>query len=424
MQLKALRGTADLFSPVIEKWREVETVARELFKVYGFKEIQTPLLEETLLFTRAVGETTDLVEKQMYSFTDRGERSVTLRPEGTAPVIRAYLEHHLDQQPGIHRLFYIGAMFRAERPQAGRSRQFHQIGGEAIGSYDARVDAEILSLIVHLFGKLGLSGYALHLNSLGCSKDKVAVSAFLQKALLKEKSALCDDCQKRLERNAYRILDCKVERCRDLVKKLPPILDKLCKECLTHFEGVQKNLALSKIDFTLSPHLVRGLDYYTRTAFEITHPMLGAQDAVGAGGRYDGLVEGLGGKPTGAIGFSIGFERLLLALEAQKIEVGKGDPLEVFVVTIGEKTTEAACAILTALRKAGISSLLDYEGKSLKAQMRLADHLHAKRVVLIGEDELKEKKVTLKEMATGREEKISQEGLSEELSLRIAKGLL
>lgn len=421
MHIKALRGTADLFSPVIEKWREVETVARELFKVYGFKEIQTPLLEETLLFTRAVGETTDLVEKQMYSFTDRGERSITLRPEGTAPVIRAYLEHHLDQQPGIHRLFYIGAMFRAERPQAGRSRQFHQIGGEVIGSYGARLDAEILSLIVHFFGKLGLSGYTLHLNSLGCSKDKLAVSAFLQKALLKEKGALCDDCQRRLERNVYRILDCKVEKCRAIVKKFPPILDKLCEECLAHFELLQTTLTFSKIDFTLSPHLVRGLDYYTRTAFEITHPMLGAQDAIGAGGRYDGLVETLGGKPTGAIGFSIGFERLLLALEAQKIEIGRSDPLEVFVVTIGEKTAEVAYALLAALRKAGVSTLLDYEGKSLKSQMRLADHLRARRVVLIGEDELKEKKVTLKEMATGREEKISQEALSEELSRRIAK---
>ena len=416
MKIKALRGTQDLFSPVIEKWRDVETVVRDIFKVYGFKEIRTPLLEETILFTRAIGETTDLVEKQMYSFTDRGERIMSLRPEGTAPVIRAYLEHHLDQSPGTHRLFYIGPMFRAERPQAGRSRQFHQIGGEIIGSHDAHVDAEILSFIVHFFDRLGLSGHILHLNSLGCDKDKKEVSLFLEKALAKEKNSLCADCQRRLDRNVYRILDCKVEGCRAVVKKLPPLLEKLCQACLAHFEVLKKTLALLKIGFVISPHLVRVLDYYTRTTFEITHSLLGAQDAIGAGGRYDGLVETLGGEPTGAIGFSIGFERLLLALEAQKIDVGRNDPLEVFIATIGEKTVDAAFEILNELRKAGISSLLDYEGKSLKAQMRLADHLKAKKVLLVGEDELKEKSVTLREMESGHEEKLPRGRLVEELS--------
>jgi len=421
MQIKALRGTQDLFSPAIEKWWYIETVARDIFKVHGFKEIRTPLLEESLLFSRAVGETTDLVEKQMYSFTDRGERMLALRPEGTAPVIRAYLEHHFDQHPGTSRLFYIGPMFRAERPQAGRSRQFHQIGGEVIGSYEAHVDAETLSLIVLFFERLGLSGYTLNLNSLGCAADKKAVSLFLKKSLEKDKSALCADCERRFDRNIYRILDCKEKGCRAIVQKLPPILEKLCASCITHFETLKHALSLSKIDFIISPHLVRGLDYYTRTAFEITHPSLGAQDAVGAGGRYDGLVETLGGKPTGSFGFSIGFERLLLALEAQKKEIGQNEPLEVFVATIGEKTLETAFEILNALRKAGISTLLDFEKRSLKAQMRLADHLKAKRVLLIGEDELKEKMVTLREMESGQEEKISQKELVGELSRRIGK---
>ena len=422
MQIKALRGTQDLFSPAIEKWRHVETIARDIFKVYGFKEIRTPLLEESLLFSRAVGETTDLVEKQMYSFTDRGERMLALRPEGTAPVIRAYLEHHFDQHPGTSRLFYIGPMFRAERPQAGRSRQFHQIGGEVIGSYEAHVDSEILSLVVLFFERLGLSGYTLNLNSLGCAADKKAISLFLKKSLEKEKDALCADCKKRFDRNIYRILDCKERGCRAIVQKLPPLLDKLCASCIAHFETLKQSLSLSKIDFVVSPHLVRGLDYYTRTAFEITHPLLGSQDAVGAGGRYDGLVEALGGKPTGSFGFSIGFERLLLALEAQKRELGQDEPLEVFIATIGEKTFETAFEILNALRKAGISTLLDFEKRSLKAQMRLADHLKAKRVLLIGEDELKEKKVTLREMESGNEEKLSQKEFVEELSRRIGEG--
>ncbi len=421
MQIKALRGTDDLFSPAVEKWRNVETAARAVFKSYAFKEIQTPLLEETLLFQRAIGETTDIVEKQMYTFRDRGERLLSLRPEGTAPVIRAYLERHLDQNPGLSRLFYIGPMFRAERPQAGRLRQFHQIGAEVIGSYSPYVDAEGLSLVTRFFERLGLSGGHLHLNSLGCEKDKKKVSAFLKEALSKKRSSLCAECRKRFERNVFRILDCKEKGCRAIVQSLAPILDQLCQECLTHFKELQSALKRAGIGFVLSPHLVRGLDYYTRTAFEITHPALGAQDALCAGGRYDGLVEALGGKPTGAFGFSIGFERLLMTLDAQKINAGVPESLDVFIVTVGEGGFETAFEISEQLRKEEITSLLDYEGKSLKAQMRLANHLKAAWVILVGEEELKEKSVTLKEMEGGKEERIPRERIVKELQNRLKK---
>ncbi|MBI4435864.1 MAG: histidine--tRNA ligase [Candidatus Omnitrophica bacterium] len=421
MQIKALRGTTDLLPPAVAHWQFVEKQARDMFRIYGFKEIRTPLLEETLLFTRAIGETTDLVEKQMYSFTDRGERNITLRPEGTAPIIRAYLEHHLDLKPGLARLFYVGPMFRAERPQAGRSRQFHQIGAEVIGSYEAQVDAEALSLLRHFFERVSLSGYTVHLNSLGCSKDKKEIGLTLQKTLEKNKDALCAECQERLHRNVYRILDCKKKECRKAVETLPSLLEKLCPDCTTHFETLKQYLTHSKVPFVIAPHLVRGLDYYTRTAFEITHPLLGAQDAVGAGGRYDGLVEELGGEPTGAFGFSIGFERLLLALEAQKISFEEESPLEIYIIPVGENLLKIAYEILHSLRKAGISSLLDFEKKSLKAQMRLANHLKARRVLLIGEDEVREKRVTLKEMGSGKERKVSQDRLVEELLKEIGK---
>jgi len=411
MQIKALRGTSDLFSPAIERWRSLEATTRSLFNVYGFKEIRTPLLEETLLFQRAVGETTDVVEKQMYTFLDRGERSLSLRPEGTASVVRAYLEHHFDQQPGLARLFYIGPMFRAERPQAGRFRQFHQIGAEVLGSYDPRVDAEVLSFIGHLLEQLGLSGYTLHLNSLGSAEDKKNIGHFLREALKKDLSSLCEECQKRFERNVYRILDCKVKSCQSVVQKLPPFIEKLSPDSKAHFARLQELLSMLKVPYALSSHLVRGLDYYTHTAFEITHPHLGAQDAVCAGGRYDNLVETLGGKATGAFGFSIGIERLLLALETQQVSLDSEDSLDAFIVTIGEDAQSVAFSLLETLRKQGISALLDFEGKSLKAQMRLADHLKAHWVVVIGEEELKTKKYSVKAMETGKEEKLGEDAL-------------
>lgn len=432
MQIKALRGTADLFSPVIEKWQGIETVARDTFKRYGFKEIRTPLLEETVLFTRSLGETTEIVEKQMYSFVDRGERSVSLRPEGTASVVRAYIEHHLALRAGAARLFYIGPMFRAERPQAGRYRQFHQIGGEAIGSYEARLDAEILSLIIFFFERLGITGHTLKLNTLGCKeKDKFKISSFLQEYLGGHRSSLCKECQRRFEKNIYRILDCKEPGCQKIVQNLPPLFEVICQECQKHFEQVKQALSLYKIDYVISPHLVRGLDYYTQTAFEITHPLLGAQDAIAAGGRYNNLVGELGGgefgeggvrgSSGGAIGFSIGFERLLLALEAEKVQIGQEEPIEVFIATIGEKSIEEGITLLSRLRKEGISCLANFDKKTLKAQMRLADHLKARRVLFIGEDELKEDVVTVREMKNGQEEKLSRKTLVEELLRQIGQ---
>ena len=430
MHIKALRGTTDILSPAVEKWQAVETVARDVFRLYGFKEIRTPLLEETILFTRSLGEVTDIVEKQMYSFTDRGERSISLRPEGTASVVRAYVEHHLAQRAGVTRLFYIGPMFRAERPQAGRYRQFHQIGGEAIGSYEARLDAEILSLISFFFERLGLTGHILKLNTLGCKEeDKKTIDSSLKEYPGEHRSSLCEDCRRRFEKNIYRILDCKEPGCQKIVQNFPPLFEKICQPCKEHFEKVKQALSLYKIDYVISPHLVRGLDYYTQTAFEITHPLLGAQDAIAAGGRYNNLVTELGGGESeeggvrgssgGAIGFSIGFERLIMVLEAQKMDIGKVEPVEVFIATIGEKSEEESFRLLNSLRSKGISCLANFDPKTLKAQMRLANALQAKRVLIIGEDELKENVVTLREMATSKEEKVHQDILVKEILRRM-----
>ena len=290
MNIKAPRGTTDLFSPEVERWQKIETVARDLFRLFGFQEIRTPILEEAALFSRSVGDQSEIVQKQMVTFLDRGERLLALRPEGTASVVRAYIERHLDQKPGIARLFYLGPMFRAERPQAGRSRQFHQIGAEGIGSAHPHLDAEMLQWIWLFFERIGLSGATLRINSLGCQKDKKALEEFLRRQLSQAKESLCEECQTRFEKNVFRILDCKNKGCRAICEKLPPFFEKLCTECQEHFRTLKRLLRESEIPFVEDSHLVRGLDYYTRTAFEIAHPALGDQDAIGAGGRYDTLV--------------------------------------------------------------------------------------------------------------------------------------
>ena len=404
--MKALRGTTDLYSPEIERWQKVESIARELFRLFGFQEIRTPILEETALFSRSVGDQTDIVQKQMYTFLDRGERSVSLRPEGTASVVRAYLEHRFDLHlPEMGRLFYIGPMFRAERPQAGRSRQFHQIGAEILGSYQPYADSELLQWIWLFFERLGLSGARLKINSLGCQKDKKALEEFLRRQLSSAKGLLCEDCQTRFEKNVFRILDCKNKECRAICEKLPPFFEKLCADCQDHFRTLKNLLQKSEIPFVEDPHLVRGLDYYTRTAFEITHTALGAQDALGAGGRYDTLVETLGGPATGAVGFAVGLERLLMALEFKLFE--PTEPSELFLVAVGEGTQEAVSVLLADLRRRGISAQMDYQNRSLKSQMRLADRLRVRYVFIVGEEELKSGQGILKEMAQGKEQRIS-----------------
>lgn len=362
-------------------------------------EIRTPVIEESSLFVRSLGEGTDIVEKQMFTFIDRGERSITLRPEATASVVRAYLENNLVNEMGFVKLFYMGPMFRAERPQAGRMRQFHQIGVEAIGSQSPHLDAEVIALMAGLLDSLGVIGYNIKINSLGCPKDKIALADGLRKTLSGGQDRLCDDCKVRYEKNILRILDCKNESCRNSVRMIfKGTPECLCPDCKSHFDSVRRSLDELKINYTVDPYLVRGLDYYTKTTFEVTHKKLGAQDAIGAGGRYDNLVEELGGPARGACGFALGMERTVMALDETPV-IPEGICL--YFATMGEEEYRVAFNIANELRtRGGISCELDYEGKSLKAQMRSADRLGAKYTAIIGEDELKAHTLTLRNMAT------------------------
>lgn len=397
-QIKALRGTKDLLPSEAKLWSNLEEKARRVFALFGYGELRTPVIEESALFVRSIGEGTDIVEKQMYTFLDRGERSITLRPEATASAVRAYLEHGMHNEGGLVKLFYIGPMFRAERPQAGRARQFHQIGVEAIGSYIPYLDAEIIALLCAILDAFGMSGYNIKLNSLGCEKDKKALSAGLRKSLEKHLDSLCEDCKLRYEKNALRILDCKEESCRNIIHKSFGGTNKyLCQECLAHFEAVKSTLNSLKINYQIEPYLVRGLDYYTKTSFEVTHQKLGAQDAIAAGGRYDNLVSDLGGPDKGACGFALGMERTITALHQSPKTEGR---IDVFLATIGEEAYKLGFKLAMDLRGSGISAEIDYEGKSLKAQMRAADKIGAQLVAIIGDDEIKNRSVTVRNMRT------------------------
>ncbi len=404
-KISGLRGMPDILPEEAGKWQRVEAAARAIFSQYGYEEIRTPILEETALFKRGVGEQTDIVQKQMYSFKDRGERDIALRPEGTAPIVRSYLENFLDKKTPLCRLYYIGPMFRSERPQAGRNRQFYQIGVEAIGSASPYLDAEVICLLVKLLETNGLGETELKINTLGCAKDKKAFEAVLKKALSPQLSRLCEDCQKRYQDNILRILDCKNESCRLLIHSAPKITDHICSDCAAHFDKVKKALDSVNIKYTINPHLVRGLDYYTGTVFEAAHKALGSQDAVAAGGRYDNLIEEMGGTSTPACGFAVGMERLLLAANDKIVSETKRP--EVFLVLLGEEARQKGFGILAELRNKAVSAHADFEDKSLKSQMRLADRIKAKKVLIIGEEELKNGAVILKDMETGQQKEIN-----------------
>jgi histidyl-tRNA synthetase len=397
-QIKSLRGTKDLLPKEAGLWTFLEKKARGVLVSFGYGEIRTPVMEDSSLFVRSLGQGTDIVEKQMFTFLDRGERSITLRPEATASVVRAYLENNLENEIGFAKLFYMGPMFRAERPQAGRMRQFHQIGVEAIGSYSPYLDAEVIALLAALLNSFNVTNYEIKVNSLGCSKDKAALSDGLRQAIGGRLNAFCDDCKVRYEKNILRVLDCKNDACKNEIKKIFKGTEEyLCTDCASHFDTVKKTLDFLKINYRIEPYLVRGLDYYTKTTFEVSHKKLGAQDAIGAGGRYDNLIEGLGGQPKGACGFAIGIERTVMALnEAPELDGG----LKIYLATMGEDAYKVAFSVAMALREQGISAEMDFEGKSLKAQMRAADRLGAKYVAIIGEDELKNHSITLRNMAT------------------------
>jgi len=413
--INSIRGFNDILPPDTNIWQHVEKEAREIFAAYGFSEIRVPILEKTGLFSRSIGETTDIVEKEMYTFADKHGESITLRPEGTAPVARAYIEHKLYGTDPVAKLYYLGPMFRYERPQKGRFRQFHQIGAEVFGIDDPAADAETLEMLVALFQILGLEGITLHINSLGCKECRPLYKQRLLHFLHDKKSNLCQDCQRRFEINPLRTLDCKNPLCIEITSTAPFILDAVCEECKRHFEKVKKYLALSQVDYSLNPKMVRGLDYYIRTTFEITAMGLGSQNAVAAGGRYDGLVKSLDGPDTPGFGFAIGMERLVMSLKDMRPGAGdKRQPL-VFFAMLGHEAEKKGLGLIKILRSHSIKIERDYGSKNIKAQMKRADKLGAGFVLILGDNELASGDITIKNMENGEQEKIPFNKVEERL---------
>ncbi len=408
--IRAVKGTRDLLPPTTAVWNHLEAVAHQVFRVYNYREIRTPLLEETALFARGVGADTDIVTKEMYTFEDRDGTSLSLRPEATASVMRAYLEHRLDQLPGLARLYYLGPMFRRERPQKGRYRQFYQIGAEAVGSESPLVDAEMIELAVEVLSGAGLEGFQVLLNSVGCPKCRGEYIGELREKLREVAPALCADCQRRAETNPLRVLDCKVPEDQPLIEKLPTILERLCAQCAAHFETVRRHLGARGVAFEVRPRLVRGLDYYMRTTFEIVHGALGAQNSVLGGGRYDGLAEALGSKvPAPGIGFSIGEDRLVMAVE--ETHPGRHQPvLDVYVVPLGEAAFGEAVRLVRELRQRGAAVELS-EDSRLKRALEVANKTGARYALILGENELAAGRYALKNMASGEQESLEREQL-------------
>lgn len=419
MLTNAPRGTKDILPDTVGEWTYVEQKIRELCDRYGYQEIRTPMFEHTELFHRGIGEGTDVVDKEMYTFTDRGQRSITLRPENTASAVRAYLQNKLYGENSLTKLFYIGSMFRYDRPQAGRMREFHQFGIEALGEENPAVDAEVIMLAMDFLTSLGLKDLKLSLNSVGCPKCRPIYRKVLQDYFRDKLDTLCDDCKDRFERSPLRILDCKTDADKPFMPAAPKITDCLCDECKDHFYKVQEYLTQAGVEFELDPRLVRGLDYYTKTAFEIKYAPLGAQSAIAGGGRYDGLIEEIGGKPTPAVGFASGLERVLLALEKQELLPEMTKTADAFVVALGKSASGPAFKLLTKLRQAGLKANMDYAGRSMKAQMKQANKAKARFALIIGEDEVKESCVMLKDMEKSEQQKVSFDTIIEKLCAEV-----
>jgi len=415
--IKALRGTKDILPDKISIWQHIEATGRDIFNIYGYKEIRTPIIEEAGLFIRSIGDATDIVQKEMYVFSDRGGRNIALRPEATASIARAYIENSLFQTGGVTKLFYMGPMFRSERPQQGRQRQFYQTGLEAIGSDNPFIDVEVIALAARFLECLGIEKFHIKLNSLGCQKDKIRVIEKHKESFRPHLEKLCETCKGRFDKNVLRIFDCKEDSCK-LIAENVKAESALCGECAEHFEKVKAGLDAINIQYTLDNKIVRGLDYYTKTVFEITQESLGAKDAVCAGGRYNNLVKELGGKDAPAIGFAFGMERLMLALTDVVGNKPQASGLDVFVAVTGGELYNEAFKLLNSLRGAGISSEIDYDAKSLKAQLGKAEKLGAKFVVILGEEEFKSNKVVLKDMEKRSQEEIQLDKLIAELRSR------
>ena len=402
-KIKAIRGMRDILPPETGRWQAVENAAREAFALYGYRELRLPLLERTELFARAIGQDTDIVGKEMYTCPDRHGDLLTLRPEATASVLRAVLENGLDQGAGVKKLYTLGPMFRYERPQKGRYRQFHQINCEALGSDAPELDAEVILLLMEILKKVQLGPSRLLVNSLGCPECQKKFKAGLGLFLI-NKEGLCEDCQRRRTTNPLRVLDCKSVHCKEILKDAPVLRDYLDPDCAAHFNRVLELLSRFGVTYEEAPRLVRGLDYYTRTAFEVVAVGLGAQDAVAGGGRYNGLARELGGPDLPAIGFAIGEDRLLEVLPEK---LGQGDGKKVFLAALGPAARDKAFSLLQTLRQAGIAGEMDFGDRSLKAQMTLAHRLGADYTVIIGDRELETGKATLRRMATGDQQEVA-----------------
>lgn len=413
MKYRKLSGTEDIIPPRISLWQKLEREVRAYFESFGYQEIRTPIIEEAELFIRSIGEFSDIVQKQFYCFRSAGGKNICLRPEVTASVARAYVENALYQKKGVVKFYYISANFRAERPQAGRRRQFHQIGIELIGSQYPIADAEIIFLLHGLLKKLRVCEFTIELNSLGCEDDKKKFISLLEKNIASKLKGLCQTCQERFGKNTLRILDCKNNSCKNVLKELKISLkQRLCPTCFEHFLELRTYLEALKIDYQLNDFLVRGLDYYTKTVFEITSPRLGAQNAIGAGGRYDNLIEEVGGPPTPATGFAIGIERLLSLLEMKEEEP---KPV-VFIATQNKNLKIPAFATMLTLREKGILTEGDYQDRSLKSQLRLADSLGVRYVVIFGEEEWSQDQVAIKDLKTGKQFNIAKDDILKAIS--------
>ncbi len=408
MTIRSVRGMRDILPGETPLWNRLEATARDVLRCHGYSEIRLPLVEKTELFARGIGEETDIVSKEMYTFADRKGQMITLRPEGTASVIRAAIQNGLCQERSVTKLYYYGPMFRYERPQKGRSRQFTQLGIEALGSVDPRLDAETVIVLMDLLVQWGVPEARLAINSLGCRKCRPPALEVLRGHYSGHTGDLCSDCRERLEKNPMRLLDCKRGECRGVREAAPVMIDSICGDCLSHFDAVQGFLRAAGLAWDVDPFLVRGLDYYTRTTYEVFSGLLGAQDAVAGGGRYDGLVKELGGADVPAVGFALGMERIVLALSEGEGRVAEGPT--VAVVTLGDEAQTIGFNLLIDLRRLGVSAEGDFMGASLRSQMRRAEKGNARFVIIIGSDEIRSGRCVMRDMTNRRQEEIPLEG--------------
>lgn len=410
LEIRSIKGTQDVLPSDTYKWQFVERLFLDTAKLYGFNEIRIPTFEDKSLFIRSVGDTTDVVQKEMYTFTDLGGRELALRPEGTAGINRAVIESGLINEALPVKLCYDISCFRAEKPQAGRFREFHQLGMELFGSHSPAADAEVIAFVSDFFNTLGLTNISLEINSIGCPNCRKNYHAALKEYFEARKADLCDTCLTRLDKNPLRILDCKSPVCKEIAKDAPIGLDYLCDECREHFEGLKKRLDALGIAYTVNPRIVRGLDYYTKTVFEFVSGDIGAQSTVCGGGRYDGLIKSLGGADQPGIGYAMGIERLLMVLEAQGIQIPKPSPCDLYIASMGENASVFAMKLASDLRSEGFAAESDLIGRSLKAQMKYADKIDAKYSMVIGDDELTAGKAKVKNMATGETHELDLNG--------------